>query len=197
MLKRVFILLTILYIPSFADATAQIPDIIIFRGEKYDLIGLAGGQLFKPQNFGMEPVPLHTACWRGFYSTYVIKDKLLFLQKMTTSIKNGNYKPINKILPQLVNNRHEYQNVNLLVPFTGKLRIAKDFIRDYYIHMGFQKASAYKIVIDLSFEDGKLENINDRSFEVERMRGEFKKRYEAGGIKQKIGEAFSLDLELY
>lgn len=158
---------------------------------------MASGHLVTPQDYGMEPIPISTACWRGFYSTYVIKDELIFLETMTTSIKDGNYQPINKISPRLVNHKYEYRNVNLRVPFTGKLRIAKDFIWDHYVHMGFQKASAFKVVLDLSFKDGKLQNINDISAEAEKRRGEFKQRYGAGNIPQGIDEAFSLDLDLY
>lgn len=45
-----------------------------------------------------------------------------------------------------------YPNINLPFSFTGKLRLARDFIREFYIHMGFQKPTAYKTVMDLSFD---------------------------------------------
>lgn len=50
--------------------TAQIPDTFIFNGEEYSLIGMKGGDLISPEQFGMLPGMLHTACYRGFYATY-------------------------------------------------------------------------------------------------------------------------------
>ncbi|MEM4721362.1 MAG: hypothetical protein QXT73_04810 [Candidatus Methanomethylicaceae archaeon] len=45
------------------------------------------------------------------------------------------------------------------VPFIGKLRLAKDFIQELYVHMGFQKPSAYQTVLDLLFEEGYLKKL--------------------------------------
>jgi len=62
--------------------TDQIPDTFLFRDEDYELIGMMGGELIMPQDFKMEPEALHTACWRGFYSTYEINNDGIFLKNM-------------------------------------------------------------------------------------------------------------------
>lgn len=46
--------------------TAQIPDTVIYQGEQYSLIGVSGGELVAPQQFGMQLRLLHTASYRGF-----------------------------------------------------------------------------------------------------------------------------------
>ena len=176
--------------------TAQISETFFYKGEEYELVGMDGGDLISPLDFGMEPVALHTACWRGFYSTYEITRDGIFLKEMTMREKNGNYKPVNNIMPELADHEAHYKNLYVRVPFTGKLRLAKDFIDELYIHMGFQKPSAFETILDLTFEDGRLIDVKDRSKEMEKIRGEFKKRYEGKDIIEGIDEAFSLDMDL-
>jgi hypothetical protein len=176
--------------------TAQISDSFIYKGEEYSLIGIEGEGLAKPQDFGMKPVAIHTACWRGYHSTYKITDDGIFLKEMTLSENKGNYKPINDVTPIIEEHQATYQNIDLPVSFTGKIRLAKDFIWDLYIHQGFQKPSAFKTVIDLKFEDGRLIETKNRSKEVEEIRGSFKEKYGKTGILKRIKKAYSLDMDL-
>ena len=176
--------------------TAQISDTFMFKGEEYALVGISGGDLTSPYDFGMTPEALHTACWRGFYSTYEITDEGIFLKDMTMRERDGNYRPINNIMPKVTDGEAHYTDVHILVSFTGKLRLAKDFIDELHIHMGFQKPSAFRKVLDLSFEDGLLKNVKDRSVEMEQKRGAFKKEYESKGTIEGIDDAFSLDMDL-
>jgi hypothetical protein len=176
--------------------TAQISDTFIYNGEEYRLIGIEGEGLATPQDFGMKPVAIHTACWRGYHSTYKITDDGIFLKEMTLSENKGNYKPINDVAPIIEEHQATYTNINLSVSFTGRMRLAKGFIWDLYIHQGFQKPSAFKTVIDLKFEDGRLVETKDRSKEVEEIRGRFKESYEKKGIWRRIKKAYSLDMDL-
>ena len=106
------------------------------------------------------------------------------------------------MLPQQISDDEAlYKDINLPVSFfTGKLRIAKGFIDELYVHMGFPKPSAFKTVLDLTFEDGKLIETKNRSNEMMKKRGAFKKLYnehcKSGKIGQAVGEAFSLDMDL-
>jgi len=175
-------------------ATAQIPDTFFFKGEQYDLIGIDGNGLFSPKQYGMEPVMMHTGCYRGFYASYKITDKGIYLHELTIRDRNEDYKPINGIKPQTEPKTEEerfwifqgtamYREVNLLVSFTGTLLLAKDFIQEMYIHAGFQRPTAYKTVLNLRFEEGNLVKIKDRSKEVEKMRQKIE-------IKEKEMETF-------
>ena len=90
----------------------------------------------------------------------------------------------------------EYSDLNIQIDFGGELRLAADFIEEMYIHMGFQKPSAFKKVIDLFFEEGKLAKVLDLSEEAEYIRGYFKKKYRMDNNRHKaIMEAFGLDME--
>ncbi|MEI6069698.1 MAG: hypothetical protein WCP96_20360, partial [Methylococcaceae bacterium] len=48
--------------------TAQISDQCLFKRRTYDLIGVDGGELASPEQFGMEPEMMDTSCYRGFYA---------------------------------------------------------------------------------------------------------------------------------
>jgi hypothetical protein len=60
--------------------TAQISDRFRFKGDAYSLIGLNGGDLASREQFGMEAEMIHTACYRGFYATYVFTEEALYLR---------------------------------------------------------------------------------------------------------------------
>lgn len=176
--------------------TAQIQDSFIYQAEEYALIGKNGGNLVIPDDFGMEPEMLHTACYRGFYLEYECTENTIYLQKMFVRDKNGNYPIINEIKPRIQEDEAVYEKLGLRVPFTGEIRLAKDFMPEFYVHMGFQKSSAFRKVLDLSFENGRLIQVKDRSEEMAAKRGRFKQRYQQGDLIQTINDAFSLDMDI-
>ncbi len=176
--------------------TAQISDRFIFKGDEYSLIGMKGGDLASPEQFGMEPEMIHTACYRGFYASYELTEEALYLRELTLREKNGNYLPIEGIEPAKEEYQATYHGLSVVVHFTGKIRLAKDFIEELYIHMGYQKPTAFKTVLDITLKEGRVVEIKDRSQEMEEKRGSFKKHYESGNMIQTIDEAFSLDMDL-
>ena len=171
--------------------TAQIMDRFLFRGEEYRLVGGEGGPLISPQDFGMEPGFIHTACWRGFYSAYEIKDDQIFLVEMTMREKKGNYIAINNKMPEVTGDQALYEDIYLPVQFTGKLLLAKDFIQELYLHMGYQEPTSFKTVLELTFKDGGLTDIKDRSKEMEQEREALQAIYESEDFAEEIDEAFS------
>ncbi|MGY5877208.1 MAG: hypothetical protein RTU30_15760 [Candidatus Thorarchaeota archaeon] len=56
-----------------------------------------------------------------------------------------------------------YENIGLKTKFTGKIMLAKDFIREMYVHMGFQRAMAYRTVIEIEVKNGSIVSIEDLS----------------------------------
>lgn len=176
--------------------TAQVSDKFVFNGDVYSLIGIIGTSLASPEQFGMKAEMIHTACYRGFYATYELTEEALHLKEFTLREKSGNYLPINGIEAENKNNQATYHGLNILIPFTGRIRLAKDFIEELYIHMGFQKPSAFKTVLDVTLGLGRVMNIQDRSKEMEQKRGAFKKHYDSGNFAQTINDAFSLDMDL-
>ncbi|MBD2616502.1 hypothetical protein H6G94_35690 [Nostoc punctiforme FACHB-252] len=180
--------------------TSQIPDTFLYNGEEYQLVALAGEGLITPQDYGMQPQMLETACYRGFYSTYEITDEGLFLTQMVIGEVKGRHKPIQGVMPSIPSGDRygypTYQGLRLLTPFTGKMRLGKDFIRDLYVRMGYQKGSAFETLLEFSFEAGRLLSVQDISAENSQKRGTFKERFETGELVQSIDEAFSLDMDI-
>lgn len=176
--------------------TAQISDTFLFKSDEYSLIGMTEGDLASPEQFGMKPKMLHTACYRGFYATYELTEEGLYLRELTLKERNGKYLPIGGTQPKKENYQATYHGLSEVIPFTGKIRLAKDFIQELYIHMGHQKPTSFKTVLDITMKNGKVVEIRDRSQEMEKKRGAFKKHYESGNMVETIDEAFSLDMDL-
>jgi hypothetical protein len=174
--------------------TAQIEDILVYKRKKYAIVGVEGDGLFTPERYGMRPRMIHTACQRGFYLVYRLVKNRLTLQELTLREQNQRYLPINGVEAVMRESNGHYRGLDVRVPFSGTLRIARDFIQEHYVHMGFQKPSAYKTVLDLTFNLGELEKADDISSRMNRKAGAFKQRYESGDVVERIDEAFSLDL---
>ena len=173
--------------------TAQISDIFKYQNEDYSVVAVSKVIPFKPENFGLEPQMSSTACWRGYWCEYnIINDKFL-LNKLYFHNMEGNYPPFNgvEVSPQefvdsVVYNLNDkksriekspahsghrlYKNVNLLIPYTGKIMLGKGFLSEYCIHMGFQRGWAYEKLIELSFENGKLVDYKDLSHKAKEQR---------------------------
>lgn len=177
--------------------TAQISDTFIFRGKRFELIGIEGGELFSPKSLGMEPEMIHTACYRGFYATYRLSKNSLILTKLTINDASSYYPSIDGVEPDL--DEYEsiavYSSLKYVIPFTGKIRLARGFIEEFYIHMGYQKATAFKEVYDITIKKGIIIEVKDRSADVEKKRAAFKKHYESEDLIGRIDMAFSMDLE--
>jgi hypothetical protein len=62
------------------DMTAQIQDTISVEHQIYWLARSSHREgLFDPTNYGINPDPVSTACNRGFYCSYIIRDRRLLV----------------------------------------------------------------------------------------------------------------------
>jgi hypothetical protein len=175
--------------------TAQVSDRVFSKGDEYSIIGITG-ELVSPEQFSMTSKMISTACYRGFFATYEITEECLYLREFTLKAKDGNYRPIEGINPVKTGFERTYQNLSVVVPFTGRIKLGRDFVQKLHVNMGFQKATAYKTVLELTLKEGRVIEFKDRSQEINRKRGAFKEHYESGDIGQRIAEAFSLDMGL-
>ncbi len=152
--------------------TAQIPDEFIYDGEPFSLVGLKGQGLYTPEDLGMKPHSSCTACWRGYVMKYVCLNDRLILDGMRVNVQNP--PEINGVKPKSGGNLfdYSYENLNLKTKFTGKLLLAKDFIRSMYVHMGFQRPMAYKTVVEIHIEEGNITLTKDLSKKMEEFRNQ-------------------------
>ncbi len=181
--------------------TGQVSDIVIFEGEEYYLSGIDGTKLPSPQDFGISPRPASTACWRGFQNIYTCPNNELTLDTMYLS--SAEAKPVNGVEPESngVMFPYIYKNLDFKVPFTGRIIIAKDFISENYVHMGFQSASSYETVLELVLDEGNINSVTDMSVRMKKLREEgtgkppSPKSDEKKDVKEWISDRFSLEYE--
>ncbi len=202
--------------------TAQIGDIYKYQKKDYSVVALSSPNLFDPKNYGLEPHPSSTACYRGYWCEYAIDDGELILKDLYLFNKDENYPPLNgievspqefreyegyvgsnkkpkKIIRPAYFGHQVYRDINLLIPYTGKILLGDGFMQKYYIHMGFQRAWAYKELIELVFEEGLLIECNDLSYIAKAQREAMEKqkkdpRYpHDGNILKFVEDSFSLD----
>jgi hypothetical protein len=92
---------------------------------------------------------------------------------------------------------HKYEELNIKTNFTGKFLIGKGFIRDMYVHMGFQKPITYEKILEVFVEEGSITEIKDRSIENEKMRKKAREfDPEKESVQKFISDSFSLDYDL-
>jgi len=158
--------------------TAQIPDYISFLDEEYSIGGVSDGPLFSPTDWGVEAKSRFSANWRGYTVGYGIIDDELFITRIYMNSEEGLYPKIGGVTPE----DGIYKGLKMKVPYGGKLRLLKDFDRKYYMHIGFQAAAGHNTVLELSFEKGRLFEINDRSEEAQALRAEYDKKYDSSPL---------------
>src|SRR5262249_23756305 len=59
--------------------TAQISDVVVYRGRPHGIAGVNGSGLFDPREHGIRPTMISTACWRGYHCTYEVAEGCLLL----------------------------------------------------------------------------------------------------------------------
>lgn len=186
--------------------TAQRQDTFIYKKEDYDLVAMSKPLSFKPEDYGIIPEGLDTACWAGFWCEYSISEEGIFLKNFYVNSKDGNYPEINGVTPvkkklEILYGRYQlYKDVNLKIPYTGRILIGKDFLREYYIHMGYQRAWAYKVLKELIFQEGILVEEISHSRKAKELREqidanpEFMKKL-ADNVLEFVDSSFDLSME--
>ena len=158
--------------------TAQAADIYRYRDTNYDCLCLSNGRLFYAREHGFQPEPVDTGCWDGYRCEFEITD-VVKLQALYIHDEFGNYPPLNGVrvtpregVDRLLSNvtLDKYENLNMIVDYTGKILLAADFIWEYYIHKGLQRPYAYQTLLSAEFVGGVLKEMRDQSAIAEKLR---------------------------
>jgi hypothetical protein len=182
--------------------TAQFSDSIAYRGKDYLVAGKNGKRLFDPAEHGLHPVGKCSACWRGFLCSYSVESERLLLDRLSIYLDqpapilfDTEPKKDRRRLPKF---DAVYDGLHHPMSYSGGLLLARDFIKDLYVHMGFHPAWKYRTVHELIFRDGKLREAFDRSEEIAEFRNEITNRpmrpkagADYGEIVQWIRQCFS------
>lgn len=202
--------------------TVQIGDIYRYQNKKFTIVAMSSLNIFNPRSFGLEPHTGATVCWRGYWCEYDIVDDELRLKDLYLFNADGNYPPINGT--EVSNQEFEeyesyrgnkkkcekvkipanfghrvYRDINMLIPYSGRILLGNEFMDEYYIHMGFQRGWAYRKLIELVFEEGILMECNDISYIAEEKREAIKqgnidlRLLGNENISKFVEDSFSLD----
>lgn len=181
--------------------TAQIPDNFRFNRKSYDLVAMTNSIDFDPEDHGLKPVPMHTACWRGFFCDFKITKKGLFLDRLNISTELMEFPDLWGSKPKVKHSNEDsaslvYEKINHKIDYTGSIVLGDGFLDEYYIHMGFQRPWAYESVVEVVFENGNLVKTIDHSETVAKIREEISsgKDFESRkNLFDFVTDSFSLD----
>lgn len=154
--------------------TAQFNDTLHFRGNTYELAGISGGGLFEPSEHGLEPFGNCTACWAGYLCTYAVRDNTLLLDQLEINLKPP-LPTLFGIAPDTSKGKRGlfeavYRNMGHKLPFSGGLLIARGFIQNLYVHMGYHPAWKYRTVYELIAHEGDVVEAVDKSAAMGELR---------------------------
>ena len=203
--------------------TAQIGDIYKYKGEEYNIVAKSKPICFDPREYGLEPHMRNTACCRGYWCEYSIQEDGICLNNLFVFNKDGIYPDINGIsvsqeefeLCKVFDftsgkweqterakyfGHREYKDLNIIIPFSGRILVGKDFIRGYHVNMGYQRAVGYKRLMEFLFDESGLVDVVDQSEmakelrKMERSKSD-KTELTVDEIRRFVEDSFSLDYE--
>lgn len=156
--------------------TAQIGDRYKFKNRDHTIVARSATKVFHPSEYGIMPEAACTACWNGFWCVYSVTDDGIFLEDLYVNSKDDHYPPIEGVLPEQQNGNasymghHRYAGLNIRLPYTGRILLSDGSVYVDYIHMGNHHPWAYKELVELVFEEGKLIETNDQSHIAAKIR---------------------------
>ena len=157
--------------------TAQIPDIVRYKGKDYDLAGIGADGLFESDDYGMRAWGEDDECNRGYVASYVVVGQRLLLEELRINLEDD--KPsIHGAVASAGDDRFNshYRNVHIPIQYCGGLLIATGFDEELNSHKGFHAAWKYDTVHELKFDRGRLTSANDVSELIRGFRAEMRGR---------------------
>ncbi len=158
--------------------TAQFQDEMHFRSARYAITAIDGDGLFEPNDHGLRPRALSSACWRGYICTYQVNADALHLTQLEIGLPTEEDHSATRIFgcgpaPAPTKPWHSHAtHFELAAPvdFTGRLLLGTGHVRGIYLNMGFHPAWLYEEVHELTFAQGQLATSTDRSSTVAELR---------------------------
>jgi len=169
--------------------TMQIMDVFIVFGEPMDIVATTD-DFFSPKEYGLKKEFMSTACWRGYWCKFTVDEENgLVLNDLHISPS------VNKNV--LLNGKHitsedfdmgYYKDVELVIPFSGKVLFGKNQIYSVGSYM-CDAAWGYEILIEMEFVEGKVVSKKDLSSKAKR----FQRWYRFSKKLRNITEAFEYE----
>jgi len=139
--------------------------------------------IFKPAHYGLRPVGICSACWKGYRFHVSIDQNGLVLDTLALSQDEGTpLARINGVAPSEFSSYSDirYSNVKLKLPVSGILRIGRDIDEDMPRPMYGIPSYLYRCVFEVELNDGNLIAMVNRSAKYEKFRSDNRQRLEDG-----------------
>src|SRR5438093_278670 len=173
--------------------TAQISDVVLYRAKPHSIAGINGSGLFDPTEHGLRPVPVSTACWRGYHCTYDVAGNTLLLRQVNIGLgeedralaERGDGPKLFGQVPRRYtihghsmdlstgavkssweSNDFLYSGLLEVVPFSGGLLLGADFLWGLYVHLGFHPAWKFREVHELRDQGFQVEGLEEEVVEA-------------------------------
>ncbi len=121
--------------------TKQIVDQIIYEGERHRPLSISGKGLPHPRDFGLRPGMMSTACWRGFYCEYTVRQDQLWLTHLVVH-HDGEYPPIAGVNALYEDERLLGENEDEPEPLPGR------WLETVWVMQGETEVSGWGIIYD-------------------------------------------------
>ena len=123
--------------------TAQISDKVLYQQKSCAIAGINGSGLFEPLQYAIKPVAVSTACWRGYYCTYEVADKSLFLIQINIGLsKEDQFKAEQtdslKLFGKIPARYNRYEHLAHRIDFKLKLENHKGSRRPMWMSSDFR-----------------------------------------------------------
>ena len=174
--------------------TSQISDILHWNGEDYAIAAVENLWSFDPEEYGLKPQMLSTACWRGFHCTYEVRDQDLLLRAMVIGLHNHDA-PVfqgRRGVKDVVGSWH-FEDLLLPILYSGGVLVGRDFQDEFYVHMGFHRPHCYGRLYELCFEKGLLVRSKDLSDKMAELRDSIRRRQRSPASAKPMPESQSLN----
>ncbi len=151
----------------------QIKHKIHYRGKTYEILDGEGSLLVMPQDYGIWPGMVSTACGRGYWHEYAVDDGKLFWKTLYVHAFDDQYPVINGVTPVVdeITSHHVYQDLHIRLSLTGSMLIGFGCFRRFRYRMdGYEEAWWYHKVYELHFENGILTEVKAMHSEMEAIR---------------------------
>ena len=142
----------------------QCTDSFVWNGKEWIFLAASDVyKLFDPAKFNLEPEMWHTACYKGFIIYFKVVDELLYLDRLIVHCADDKYPPLNNVEPEKYDeSAMDYKNINLLLPYSGRIIIGKDLLPQFEGRC-FIGPHSYKTTFELTFKKGKYISSKDIS----------------------------------
>jgi hypothetical protein len=172
-MKNIVKIIVLLFVPIKLFGTAQIPDLIIYKGDTLSLFACPlefypNEELINPKSLFGSKGCFYTACWRNYVATWEIVDNQLYLTEVRnacypTKMRNAGasfkagvekdsigseFADLKELFPERYKNGRVKANW-----FNGKLILPQGELL-YYFHDGFE--SIYESELEFTIENGIL-----------------------------------------